>query len=240
MTWNSLGKFELSQDWTFSEPVEGEIFRIFHQPIEDLPKGSLRGVITQGFRDSQSFVNTFAPKLFTYGNDYELFSFYFPVGFSEHSIILKRLDNNPANWIVEVQVFQAENPTQDYENYLLSRFGREAITQFNQSLNMHLTPLLYSGSTAPESKTVTLKANHPVVIFPENEARTTIRMYSEGHPILLATGFDEAGKPLEVLAQLPPNYAYEDVISTAGMYKGNIFALCEQDSSVLAIEFSAK
>lgn len=243
MPWNSLGQFQLKNKWEFSRLVEGEIFRIIHQPIAELPADSLRAVIAQGFLDSNLKPNKFTPKIFTYGEEFEIFSFYFPVGLSEHSIILRRLDKNPIDWIVELQVFVGDNPTQDYENYLVSRFGKDAIQQFSQTLvgNMSLTPLLFSGSTTPNSQiNQKLSSNKPEKIIKGNEARTEIRIWSSGQPVMLTTGFDEAGKPLELLVKMPPNYYHQDVITTAGMYKGDIWAISDSETYIDIVEYSAQ
>lgn len=243
MPWNSLGYFNLTNDWSFSKSVEGEIFRLIHQPINNSPKDSLRGVIAQGFIDANSEVNKFNPQLFTYGRESEIFPFYFPVGLSEHSIIIKRLDKNPNDWVVEAQVFYAENPAQDYENYLISRFGKEAILSFSQTTtnNMTLTPLLFSGSTTPKSQiNRKLSSKKPERILQENEARTEIRIWSSGQPVMLTTGFDDSGEPLELLVKMPPNYYHQDVITTAGMFKGEIWAISEVETYIDIVEYSAK
>lgn len=159
MPWQSLGEFELINDWIFSQSVEGEIFRVIHRPISGYSREiSLRAVIAQGFLDDAG-LNRFSSKIFTYNEELEVFTFYFPVGLSEHSIIFKRLDKNSIPWLVELQMFVADNPEEDYQNYLITRFGTNAIAQFSQNLinntvsNMSLYPLLFSGSTKPESET---------------------------------------------------------------------------------------
>lgn len=243
MPWISLGQFKLNNNWTFTQSIEGEIFRIVHQPINNLPVNNLRAVIAQGFIDSSGKPNKFTPKIFTYGEEFEIFTFYFPVGISEHSIIVKRLDKNSIDWIIEVEVFKSNNSSEDYENYLTSRFGREAINQFNQSFvnNMTLTPLLFSGSTTPNSSIrKKLTANNPERIFHANEARTEIRVWSSGQPIMLCNGFDEAGEPLELLSKMPPNYYHHDIISSAGMWKGDIWAVSEAETYIDYVEYSAK
>jgi hypothetical protein len=246
MPWQSLENFELTHDWVFSRSVEGELFRLIHQPIADLPEQLMRGVIAQGFIDEDSRPNKFSSRIFAYGVEPEVFTFYFPVGLSKHSIILRRLDKNPIPWTVELQMFASDNPEEDYQNYLISRFGTAAITQFSQSLitqsitNMSLYPLLFSGSTKPESKSIKLNPNSPSRVLDKNDARTEIRLYSTNHPLLLTTGFEENGEPLEILLRVPPNYYHQDVITTAGMYKGEIYAICEQETNIYVTEFSAQ
>lgn len=246
MPWQFLGEFELINDWIFSHSVEGEIFRIIHRPIANLSREtSLRAVIAQGFLDDAG-LNRFSSKIFTYNKELEVFTFYFPVGLSEHSIILKRLDRNSIPWIVTLEMFFSDNPEEDYQNYLITRFGSNTIEQFSQTLitqsinNMSLYPLLFSGSTTPKSDSEKLTANTPRKILAANDSRTQIRLYSTGHPILLATGFDESGEPLEEILRMPPNYYHEDVITSAGMYKGDIYAISELETNIHVIEFSAK
>lgn len=243
MPWKSLGKFKLIKNlWFFSELVEGEIFRIRHIFIGNLPKDPLRAVIAQGFFDNDGNPNKFSPKIFTYGEELQVFTFYFPEGLNAHSIILKRLDQNLIDWTVELEVFYSNDPQQDYQNYIVNRFGKTAINYFSQTLinNMALYPLLYSGSTTPNSHSFKLAQNKPIKIVSENQSRTELRIQSSGHSILLSTGFNEEGKPLDVLLRVPPNYYYQDVITSAGIYKGEVWAICESESLVHVTEFSAK
>lgn len=230
MPWNLLGNFDLKQHWQFTAPSEGEIFRVSHQLTFD-KETSVRGVIAQGFEDSQ--VNIFNPKLFSYREETEIFTFYFPLGLKQHSLCFKRLDVNDSQWLVNVEVFQSENSEDNLNNYLLARFGAE----INQ---MSLFPLLFSGSTTPEDHHKKLPANKPTKIISANDSRTELRFYSTGHPILLTTGFDEANKPLATLVRMPPNYHHHDVITSAGMYKGDVWAVSEHETYLHAIEFSAK
>ena len=65
MPWQSLGEFELINDWIFSSSVEGEIFRVIHEPIPNYSREtSLRAVIAQGFLDDAG-LNRFSSKIFT-------------------------------------------------------------------------------------------------------------------------------------------------------------------------------
>lgn len=245
MPWRSLGEFKLTSDWIFSDLVEGEVFRVSHRPITGLPSDLLRAVIAQGFVEQNS-INKFNPKIFVYGKEPELFTFYFPAKVSQHSIIFKRLDKEPIEWKIQLETFVGDSLNEDYQNYLINRFGKEAIFHFNQTLitnlttDMSLVPLLFSGSTSPKSNSKKINANKPVKVLSANDSRTQLRLYSTGHPILLATGFNEVGEPIEELLRLPPNYFHEDVATSAGMYKGDIFAISEFETYIHVIEFSAE
>lgn len=230
MSWVSLGSFKLVNNWQFSAPSEGEIFRINHELIQN-NGNSVRGVIAQGFEDER--VNIFNPKLFSYREETEIFTFYFPLGLKQHSLCLKRLDAVKSDWLVNVEVFQSGNAQNNLNNYLISRFGETAV-------NMALYPLLYSGSVTPTSNKIKLESNKPVKLRSENTGRTQIRIRTSGHAVLLATGFNESGSPLVVLEECPPNYLYVDQASSAGMYQGEIWAVSEHETHVSYTEYSAQ
>lgn len=243
MPWKNLGKFKLKRNlWLFSESVEGEIFRIRHIFIGDLPKDPLRAVIAQGFFDDDGNPNKFSPKIFTYGEELQVFTFYFPEGLNTHSIIVKRLDQNLIDWTVELEVFYSEDPQQNYQNYIVNRFGKTATNYFSQTLinNMALYPRLYSGSLDVESDDIKLVAGQIKKIVDKNLSRTGLKVITTGHAVLLATGFDADGKPTAILDKVPPNYNYEKEASSAGIYQGEVWALCEEETYITAIEYSAK
>ena len=232
MTWNFLKEFQLSKDWQFTDPVEGEIFRIRHKLIraEYFNKTLARGVIAQGFDDGN--INIFKSKLFAYKEEHEIFTLYYPQGLKERSLCFKRLDDSTDKWSIFVEVFRG-SPEENLKNYLIARFGEETV-------NMALTPLLFSGSTDPNSLDKKIPAKKPAKVLSSNDSRTGLRIYSTNQPILLTTGFNESGIPLNILLKLPPNYYHEEMISTAGIYKGDIYALSEEETSILVIEFSSK
>ena len=131
-----------------------------------------------------------------------------------------------------VDVFQVI-PQENLNNYLTARFGADTI-------NMSLYPLLFSGSTTPKDYDKKIPANKQTKIITENDSRTELRFYSTGHPILLTTGFDESGNALATLCRMPPNYHHHDVITSAGMYKGDVYAISEGETYLYATEYSAK
>ena len=66
MVWRSLGTFTPTEDWSFTDLVTGEIFRVKHTPItKDLPRKP-RAVIAQSFVDDNGELNTFDKKLLIY------------------------------------------------------------------------------------------------------------------------------------------------------------------------------
>ncbi|AFY54394.1 hypothetical protein Riv7116_1853 [Rivularia sp. PCC 7116] len=238
MPWEKLGIFFIKPGWTLTKPVEAELFRIKHLKIYQADKYYLKAAIAQAFKVGFD-LTTFNTRRFSYRTEPETFEFYFPPGLGEHSLAFKRLDDSPVSWRIEAEYFYSENPLEDYQNYINNRFGQPALNQFNQDMSA-LYPRLFSGSTTPNSGGVSLKAGEPKKVLNENLGRTEFNIRSKGHPVILATGFDEAGKPLVVLEEMPPNYSYNHSATTAGLYKGEVWAIAEQDTSVSFTEYIAQ
>lgn len=230
MPWIALGQFDLVDKWQFTRSLEGEIFRIKHKLTGD-DYSSVRGVIAQGFEDTQ--INVFNPKLFTYKEEREIFAFYFPIGLNQHSLCFKRLDTAKSKWVINVEVFQSENDQDNLNNYLITRFGENI-------LNMALYPRLYSGSLAVKSAEIKLVTNQAKKVRDKNLSRTAIKIITSGHPVVLTTGFDVDGKPIALLDKVPPNYNYEKEASSAGIYQGEIWAISGEETYIDVIEYSAK
>lgn len=229
MPWTNLGTFNLTNHWVYSSPVEGEIFRITHHSIEEYPEEGLRAVIAQGFHDAG--LNVFKPKRFVYSNEIEVFNFYFPQGLEEHFLAFKRLDKSNTEWIITVELFHSDNPEDDLNNYLISRFGETAMSA--------LYPRLNSGGLKPKSGDTVLSANVPKKILDNNIARGSYTFRTTSSRVTLATGFDEDNEPLITLEVVPPNYTYSMSATTAGMYQGEVWALSEEQTNVGFTEFSA-
>jgi hypothetical protein len=234
MAWIYLGEFQLTYNWQFTKTVQGEIFRIKHRLINfdsEIKKSSIRGVLAQGFIE-ESNVNVFNPKLFSYRDEVEIFALYFPQGLNNHSFCFKRLDINVNNWFVTIEVFQGTNQ-QNLNNYLTTRFGETAT-------KMALYPRLYSGSLDPESEEVKLVAGQIKKVVSTNFSRAGIKIITTGHSVLLTTGFNADKQPIAILDKIPPNYNFEKEASSAGIYQGEIWALCSEETFITVIEYSAK
>lgn len=229
MAWTDIGTIEVRRDWNFTNATESEIFRISH--LFPNSETNLRAAVAQGFLENGK-ANIFNPKIIFRRDEVEIFTFYFPAGISSHSLGIKRLDTTEATWTVKVESWQSNNASENFSNYLISRFGDELMSQ--------IYPRLFSGSTTPSSGSISLKAGNPVKLVSENLGRTELSIRSSGHPVLLATGFDENGVPLAVLEEMPPNYSYVSVATTAGLYKGEIWAVSQEDTKVSYTQYVAQ
>ena len=242
MPWERLGIYLIKSNWTLTKPVEAELFKIKHFKIYQSDKHYLKAAIAQAFK-ADNELTTYNNKRFSYRTEPETFEFYFPPGLGEHSLAFKRLDDSPVSWRIEAEYFYSENPLEDYQNYINNRFGQSALNNFNQEIinNMSaLYPRLFSGSTTPSGGVKTLQAGKPEKVLSENLGRTEYTIRSKGHPVLLATGFDEQGKPLAILEEMPPNYNYNHNATTAGLYKGEVWAVSEQDTKITFTEYVAQ
>lgn len=121
MPWHSLGQFQLIDEWSFSQPVIGEIFRISHRLIDNVSNKYLKAVIAQGFDDGK--INIFNPQRLSYRLESEIFTFYFPSGIARQKIAFKRLDQTNIDWVIEAEVFLSDSTQENFANYIISRFG---------------------------------------------------------------------------------------------------------------------
>lgn len=119
----SLGTLTLTkdEDWVYTLPVEGELFRVTHFPVNNYNERYLKGVVCQGFFDDG--LNIFDRRLLTWREEKEVMLFHFPVGLSEHFLAFKRLDENSIVWNIKAEVFLSDNAQEDFANYVISRFG---------------------------------------------------------------------------------------------------------------------
>jgi hypothetical protein len=164
MTWQSLGTITITSDWSFTSPVQGEIFRVKHHPITGYSADKfLKAAIAQSFVDEAQQVNIFDIRRLSYRNEAEILALYFPSGIGSQSICLKRLDTSPYTWQVDLEVFNLVNQVDDFNNYLISRF-RELMPLFN-SLS------LPNNNSATATPTTVAVSTTSAVLLAANTAR---------------------------------------------------------------------
>jgi len=121
MTWQSLGTITLTNEWTLTTPVNGEIFRIRHHPTNNPDNRYLKAVISPSFNDDG--INLYSPQLLTYREEKEILSFFFPSGITAHSLGFRRTDKSNIQWMIDVDVFASTNQSDDFANYIKTRFS---------------------------------------------------------------------------------------------------------------------
>ena len=132
MTWQFIAEINLTHEWQVTTPIEGEIFRISHEPLSNTGKEYLKAVISPAFVDDG--LNLLSPKRLTYREEKEVFLFYFPTGMALQQLAFKRLDlTTDIEWIISTEVFISRSSQEDFSNYIISRFG-ELMPLFNQSV----------------------------------------------------------------------------------------------------------
>lgn len=230
MPWQSLGQFQLIDEWIFSSPVAGEIFRISHQSIGNANDKYLKAVVAQGFDDGK--VNIFNPQRLSYRPESEIFTFYFPAGIAQQKLLFKRLDQTDIDWIIEAEVFLAGDSQEDFANYIIARFG-ELMPLFPGSNKVETKRYQYTANT--EDKAVGAIGSK---IIAENEYRRAASIFnSSSLPVTIGLRNNEQGVVTAILAVIPPKGIYELPLANDGIYTGDIYACAGSDASVEATEF---
>ncbi len=231
MPWQSLGILTLTKDWVYTLPVEGELFRFTHYPVDNRNERYLKGVVCQGFFDDG--LNIFDRRLLTWREEKEAMLFHFPVGLSEHFLAFKRLDENSIVWNIKAEVFLSANAQEDFANYVISRFGE-------------LMPLFSFASDKIEIKQqqYTSASNYKeigaigVEIIAQNDYRRAATIFNNsGLPVTVGLKNSEEGVVTAILAVIPSRGVYELVSGDDGIYTGAIYAFASSDASVEATEF---
>lgn len=216
--WRSINTFYLNNNWQYSSPVQGEIFRVKSYYIDNFNNQYLKGVVASIFVDDQQIVNLVESRRLSYRLEPEIFTFYFPPGLGNQRIGVKRLDTTNLDWSVEVEVFQSANPNEDFENYFISRFGQslgELMATYNRAAAFT--------SQEPNSNRVELNPREGRKILDANgKRRNLIITNGSGNNIVICGAVAENGTPSRVMYTLLPNEEHELPINN-GIYTGEVF-----------------
>ena len=110
MTWNRLGVFNVSPQWQFSEPVEGEFFRI--KNTLSAPTPSLwSGLICQSQSGFNQPLIYEAERIWAVQDEWTAFRLIKPEFLPNRSIGVKRLGNirTSINWQLILEVWKPQN-----------------------------------------------------------------------------------------------------------------------------------
>ena len=227
MGWISLGTISLESNWKLTQPVHGEIFRIKHSPITNERKEYLKAVVSPAFIDSG--MNIFNPKRLTYREENELLAFYFPLGLSLQSLAFKRLDNSDINWIIEAEVYQAVDQSEDFANYLIARFGKAMALYTRSSIQ----------SLDVNSDAAQLTANQAVKLVASNSKRRALTIQNGDKSVTIAAQSDDKGNLSKVFITLLANEVYEFPVSQGSLYTGDVWVKSSTDARIGWTEFVA-
>lgn len=104
MNWHAVQKIALSTSWIVTPPVAGSLFRIRQQSSGGKPY-DLRAIVVQAIVENGS-LTVFDPRRLTFKPEVEAFLFLQPSGVPRRSLAIKRLDNLPDNWQIEIEVLE--------------------------------------------------------------------------------------------------------------------------------------
>lgn len=217
--WKSVGVFYLKKDWHYSNPVQGEIFRVKSSYISDFNNQYLKGVVASIFVDNESTINLVESRKLSYRSEPEIFTFYFPFGLGQPRIGVKRLDSTNLDWTVEIEVLQSLDPIKDFENYLLSRFGAtigELMPLYNRG----------SGITPQDIKSdrISLNAREGKKILEANSRRRNLSIANGSSTLLIYGGVDDKNNPVNTVTTVLPNEVYDFPVNN-GLYMGEVWAM---------------
>jgi hypothetical protein len=105
MTWNQIGEFTLTQNWQYTAPLAGQLFRIRHLTTDP----DARGLLSQGFlSESIELLDTrrISPK-----GQHDLIVFECPEELTSERRIAVKLNNfATTSWTLAIDVFEVETP----------------------------------------------------------------------------------------------------------------------------------
>lgn len=225
MSWVSLGEINLTQDWSFTPPVMGEVFRIIHKSVNNIENKYLKAVVAQGFVDEK--LNIFNPQRLSYRDESELFTFYFPSGIAQQKLCLKRLDITDIDWIIEAEVYQAANPLEELSNYLKSRFGDTTMADYLVSASVaspSVRPTTWSGNT----KTATAD-----LLVAENASRVCLVVRATDRELTLYAARNQDGSGNTLIERIPAGQIFI-LPNVGGIYKGNVYCQSKTVDSIVS------
>lgn len=225
MSWVNLGEISLTQDWSFTLPVMGEVFRIIHKPVNNIDNKYLKAVIAQGFVDER--LNIFNPQRLNYRLESEIFTFYFPAGIAQQKLCLKRLDTTDIDWIIEAEVYQAANALEELANYLKSRFGDTTIMDYLVSVSPS------SQSVSPTTWTGNTKTTSVDLLVPANASRACLVIRASDRELTLYAARNQDGSGNTLIERIPTGQIFL-LPNTGGIYKGNVYCQSKTADSIVS------
>lgn len=102
MTWLTIATIELTQDWQFTNPVQGSVFRVSH--VTSSPP-LFRGLICQAYTGGGGPELLGITRLYS-KDEKDLYEFAAPKNLSDRRIGVKRSDNHYNPWSVQIEVLE--------------------------------------------------------------------------------------------------------------------------------------
>jgi hypothetical protein len=229
MPWQSLGILTLTRAWVYTLPVEGELFRFTHSPLDNRDEYYLKGVVCQGFFDDG--LNIFDRKLLTWREEKEAMLFYFPTGLNEHFLAFKRLDENPIVWNIKAEVFLSSNAQEGFNNYLLSRF-KDLMQVFQNQIQSTETVVVKNGELGAISTSKIITDFVPQELVAANPSRESLTIHNDGKHIIVGTSLVDGGIKGVILEMTSSGTADLSAFGNK-IYRGALYISC-LDASVSA------
>lgn len=104
MNWHAVQIIQPTPAWIVTRPVIGSLFRIKQQSTGGRSY-DLRAIVAQAIVENGS-LTVFDPRRLTFKPETEAFLFVQPLGVPRRSLAIKRLDSEPADWRIEIEVLE--------------------------------------------------------------------------------------------------------------------------------------
>lgn len=140
MIWQLLATIEITNNWTLTIPVTGDLFRITHNSQSN-KKADLRAIFTQVF-DEDNVATYFDIRRLAYKIEKEAFLFKRPSGLLNRKLGIRRLDNLADNWTITIEVLDGMPESISLPIALNEVDGLEAALADKaraENLNIHVT-----------------------------------------------------------------------------------------------------
>jgi hypothetical protein len=224
MGWVSIGSFNLTREWVFTQPIDAQIFRIKHTAeLGSFKNSYLKAVVATAFIDEGQEVNIFEPKRLSYRQEREIFTFYYPAGIRQQTLAFKRLDKTDFNWIIEAEFFRADSQQDDFANYLTTRFGEIMFYLIERGGASNINP--NSGNFGAKTTVERL--------LEANSNRRALIIRTSNHRVEIYAGKNQDGTGKTLIESVGPNGLFQ-LPNNNGVYQGDIFVQSKSNESQIS------
>lgn len=106
MEWLTVGTITTSENYSFTPVVNGTLFKLKHIS-QSTAKNSLKIAVRQAIDDDGELA-LFDYKLINCKTEQDIISFSVPQGLTDRRLAIKRIDDLPDNWTIEIQTLISE------------------------------------------------------------------------------------------------------------------------------------